>query len=292
MSDWERAARNAVTTVFPGIHLHGCHFHFAQNIWRKLQKLGLATIYHNNDQFKRLVRAMMALPFLPASSIFDTFNLIESQSLTLNQDSTNKFRLLKVYIRNQWMIRTPANELSIYTSIQTTNNGAEIYHGKLKSEIVVNRPRIWFFIQTMNDIISDTDIDIERMRSGIEITRPRKKKDRDNDMQRRECKNKLEGGEFTPLQYLFALTHTIEPITIETSDMSSSDSNEDNSDVILESDQRHLCCVCLEVRETTMLIYPCRHAKTCQRCTQQLRETCNQCPICRATIGDCMQIFT
>ena len=55
---------------------------------------------------------MMALPFLPPSTISDTFDLIESQSLTLNQDSTNKFRLLKVYIRNQWIIRTPANEQS------------------------------------------------------------------------------------------------------------------------------------------------------------------------------------
>ena len=41
MSDRERAARNAVMTVFPGIHLHGCQFDVAQNIWRKLQKLGL-----------------------------------------------------------------------------------------------------------------------------------------------------------------------------------------------------------------------------------------------------------
>ena len=70
-------------------------------------------------------------------------------------------------------------------------------------------------------------------------------------MQRRECKNKLEGGEFTPLQYLYALTHTIEPITIQTSELSSSDNNKDNSDVIL--DQRPLCCACLEVRETLQI---------------------------------------
>ena len=80
----------------------------------------------------------------------------------------------------------------------------------MKSELVVNRPRIWLFIQSMNDIITDTDLDIERLRGGIDITRPRKKKDRDNDLLRRECKNKLEGGEFTPLQYLYALTHNIE----------------------------------------------------------------------------------
>ena len=53
----------------------------------------------------------------------------------------------------------------------------------------------------MNDIIIDTNLDLERMISGIEITRPRKKKRRDNEILGRECKNKLEGGEFDTLQY-------------------------------------------------------------------------------------------
>ena len=80
----------------------------------------------------------MALPFLPACSISDTFEMIESQSLELPLDSTNQYRKLRVYIRNQWITRSPANELSIYTSNKTTNNGAEIYYGKLKSELVLN----------------------------------------------------------------------------------------------------------------------------------------------------------
>ena len=144
----------------------------------------------------------MALPFLPESCISDTFDLIESQDLRLYLDSANQFRKLKVYVRNQWITRTPANELSIYTSIQTTNNRAEIYHGKLKSEQVVNRPRIWLFIQSMNDIITDTNLDIERMRGGIDITRPRKKKVRQRSSKER-VQNKQEGGEFTLLQYIY-----------------------------------------------------------------------------------------
>ena len=47
-------------------------------------------------------------------------------------------------------------------------------------------------------------------------------------------------------------THTIEPMTIPTSDMSSSNSDEDNSDVIL--DQRPLCCVCFEGKQQCYFI--------------------------------------
>ena len=86
------------------------------------------------------------------------------------------------------------------------------------------------------------------------------KKSRHNDILRRECKNKL-GGEFTTLQYLYALTSTIEAMAIETGDASPLESNGENSDVTL--DQGPLYCFCLQVRL-----------------------------ICRAITEDCIQIFT
>ncbi|KAI6650050.1 hypothetical protein LOD99_6265 [Oopsacas minuta] len=51
MSDWEKGARNAVKRQFQGIHLRGCHFHYTQCIWRKIQKLSLSTVNHNNADF-------------------------------------------------------------------------------------------------------------------------------------------------------------------------------------------------------------------------------------------------
>ena len=124
------------------------------------------------------------------------------------------------------------------------------------------------------------------MRSGIEITRPCKRRDRDNDLLRRECQIKLE-GEITQLQYLYALTCTIDHTITHNSHMSSSYSNV-NSDFI--PDQSTLCCVCFQRREAKLLFYPCRHAWCCQQCSLQLRKTSNQCPICRATIEDCIQM--
>ena len=68
MSDWEKGVKNAVKTQFPDIHLRGCHFHYSQCVWRKIQKLGLSNAYYTNSDFKTLIRTFMALPFLPGKS--------------------------------------------------------------------------------------------------------------------------------------------------------------------------------------------------------------------------------
>ena len=118
----------------------------------------------------------MNLPFLPEVSIFPVFNLLNVTSLTIVGENDLRFTKFKRYIEKQWIRRTPANELSIFNATQTTNNGAEIYHAKLKSEVVVKQSRIWHFVQVLNNIIADTDIDLERLRNGIEISRPIRKK--------------------------------------------------------------------------------------------------------------------
>ena len=96
-------------------------------------------------------------------------------SLTIVGENDLRFTKFKRYIEKQWIRRTPANELSTFNAIQTTNNGAEIYHAKLNSKVVVKQPRIWHFVFVLNNIIADTEIDLERLRNGIEISRPTRK---------------------------------------------------------------------------------------------------------------------
>ena len=178
-------------------------------------------------------------------------------SLTIVGENDLRFTKFKRYIEKQWIRRTPANELSIFNAIQTTNNGAEIYHAKLKSEVVVKQPRIWHFVQVLNNIIADTDIDLELLRNGIEISRPTRKKSIQNAKLRRECKQKLEDGEYTPLQYLFALEDSNEPdINLPQQSEEILSETEESDDE--ETDQA-VCCVCLQPRVSTILFYPCRH---------------------------------
>ena len=93
----------------------------------------------------------------------------------------NGFTIFKKYMRRQWINSIPSNELSIFNCQYRTNNGAENYHGKLKKDIVVAHTRIWFFVETLNNTIQDTDLDVERSCKGIDITRKRKLKDLQKD---------------------------------------------------------------------------------------------------------------
>ena len=60
----------------------------------------------------------------------------------------------------------------------------------------------------LNDII-DTDNEIARLQQGMEITRQRKKKDVMNDKRRALAKEKLISGNYSPLQYLQNVSHSL-----------------------------------------------------------------------------------
>jgi len=69
--DHEVAIRNAAYTVFPGINIKGCFFHYTQCIWRNAQKHGLQIVYKENDDIQLLVRRAAVLPLLPLNTIED-----------------------------------------------------------------------------------------------------------------------------------------------------------------------------------------------------------------------------
>ncbi|XP_048238999.1 uncharacterized protein LOC124150077 [Haliotis rufescens] len=71
--DFERAAHNAVTDVFPGTLVRGCFFHFTQCIWRSVQKEGLVMAYKEDEEVKKLVRRAAALPLLPRDKVDDVW---------------------------------------------------------------------------------------------------------------------------------------------------------------------------------------------------------------------------
>ena len=81
ISDWESAPRNAFKTITPNINITGCWFHYTQRIWAKVQKLGLAESFRENNGISQFVRKLMAIPFLPASLISPTFLLIQLPDL-------------------------------------------------------------------------------------------------------------------------------------------------------------------------------------------------------------------
>ena len=78
LTDFEKAAINSIQVEFPEVQNKGCHFHLSQNIYRKVQAFGFATLYGTNENFSLLVRHIPALAFLPAEDIPRAFDELKN----------------------------------------------------------------------------------------------------------------------------------------------------------------------------------------------------------------------
>lgn len=80
MVDFERAAMNAIHEVFPDSEIHGCHFHFTQNVWRHIQQVGLQKKYNEDADFALNLRLLIALAFVPIDSVAEAYTeLLETE---------------------------------------------------------------------------------------------------------------------------------------------------------------------------------------------------------------------
>ena len=176
--------------------------------------------------------------------------------LNLSDNQVVDFGKLKRYIQRRWIYQVSSEELSIWHHGISTNNGAESYHGRLKSLIKCKQPRIWNFLETLNEIIIDMDNELARLKDGLPITRARKKKCLINDEHRSKCKEKLIEGSYSPLEYIREISHTVGSLTEISIFDENSDEDEDEDGEIThtaENSNSNLCVVCLRVRETTWI---------------------------------------
>lgn len=73
MLDFEKAAMLSINGIFKEATVHGCFFHFSQNVWRRIQNVGLQTVYAEDEDFAFNLRLLVALAFLPPNDIVNAF---------------------------------------------------------------------------------------------------------------------------------------------------------------------------------------------------------------------------
>ena len=61
---------NSVKTVLGShVNIHGCFYHLTQSTRQKIQKLGLSTVYRDDDDVKHWCGMLDALAFLPLADV-------------------------------------------------------------------------------------------------------------------------------------------------------------------------------------------------------------------------------
>lgn len=106
--DFEKATMNAIVEEFPNAEIHGCNFHFGQNVWRHVQAVGLQTVYANDDDFAQNIKLLTALAFVPTDRVVDAFEELMTTDF-YSENSTSKHRdaiqQLATYFQNTYMYR-------------------------------------------------------------------------------------------------------------------------------------------------------------------------------------------
>lgn len=68
-TDFELELIQAFAFVFSGTQHLGCHFHFGQAIWRKVQEIGLAKAYKDDPLVKSFLRKTISLALVPPTFV-------------------------------------------------------------------------------------------------------------------------------------------------------------------------------------------------------------------------------
>lgn len=155
--DFELAARNAYLRVLDDVSIHFCYFHFCQTTWRKIQQLGLASLYNTNAEFALFCRKANALAFVPSNDVSAAFEdwakdaphqataFVEYFESTFIQGPArrNKRSTKPLFPQPEWNMY----QLTLHDKSRTTNS-VEAWHRRL-SVLIRAKSNIYFVIDAL-----------------------------------------------------------------------------------------------------------------------------------------------
>ena len=168
MTDYEQGAISAFTEEFPNAQVKGCHFHFTQAIWRRIQELGLVTLYKENPEVRAWLGKFKSLAFVPLNLVENAFNYLIS--IQPHSPHVDKFNLFYNYIRTTWLdgSKFPPALWNHYETIgPRTNNHLEGYNFNINNEIDSNHPNIFSLINTLKELEVLKSMDYVRLIHGV-----------------------------------------------------------------------------------------------------------------------------
>lgn len=168
VADFETGWLSAMNEALPNSIFNGCYFHFTQSIWRKIQDLGLSTLYKNCLDINITVRQITGLGFLPIDNVYETFELIRSNADPRLTEFLN-------YFYDYWILTITISKWNVFDRTIRTNNNCEGWHNRFNRIVGKKHPNIYYFIECL---IKDNSINIiekRQLETGQAVNRKIKK---------------------------------------------------------------------------------------------------------------------
>jgi len=165
MSDFESGLIETVKFVLPSATHLGCHFHFAQSIWRKVQDLGLVIDYTENNVIRTFIQQSIALAFIPITEVANMFEQLET---AMTETDKNRLHFFIAYFRTTWLNGSFA--LTMWNKYgldhqHRTNNAMESWHAQLQKCLTVH-PNIFGFIHGLKICHASAIINLSKAAAG------------------------------------------------------------------------------------------------------------------------------
>lgn len=173
--DFESAIHGAVKQVWPQCVIRGCRFHLSQCWWRKIQKLGLTTVYRESSEESRYLKMFFGLPFLPPEEVENCF---KQDILVSSANENSKIKQFTDYVFQNYVSSDAEYPPHIWAqfsaSINRTTNTCESFHSKLNNDFYSAHPNIYIFVDVLLGIQCETYIKSRSMAVRKSKTRDEK----------------------------------------------------------------------------------------------------------------------
>ena len=173
MVDFEKAAINSLQETFPNTDLSGCFYHLSQNVYRKVQSIGLQQRYQEEEELAVMVRMIPALAFVPAD---DVVNAFEELSRVLPPE----VEPLADYFEDNYIgrpqrrgRREPPYPIALWNmhdrvdeELPRTNNSVEGWHRSFQASVGCYHPNFWKFLNFLKNQQSFQQVRMAQLLAG------------------------------------------------------------------------------------------------------------------------------
>ena len=156
--DFEGALIKAFRSL--GVALHGCYFHLCQAVWRFIKSHSMALRYNTDLSFRKRVRSLTALVFLPREDVQRHFNGMKT--LVKNDEPLSA---VYRYFEETWIEEFGVELISQYEEAFRTNICAEAFHNSLRTTFPSPHPNFYDFVEKLSEIMdhAEHEFNVERV---------------------------------------------------------------------------------------------------------------------------------